>query len=124
MKSPLAKSIAALALLAVPAWAGTFTVLPLTGDLDSGISADKAYTLAIDMGDGANRTINGAVFTGSGAPGTNNFFTTGVTDTLNNWPVVDPPGALACSISSQAATGSGIASTWSSGGRPVPASLG
>ena len=94
MKSPLAKSIAALALLAVPAWAGTFTVLPLTGDLDSGISADKAYTLAIDMGDGANRTINGAVFTGSGAPGTNNFFTTGVTDTLNNWPVVNPPGAL------------------------------
>ncbi len=42
-----------------------------------------AYTLAVDVFDGANRTINGAVFTGSGGggnPGTNNYATTG----LNN----------------------------------------
>ena len=58
MKSILAASIA---LFAVPAWAGTFTVLPLTGDGDSGISADKAYTHAINVFDDPNLTINGAV---------------------------------------------------------------
>ncbi len=84
MKSALASSIAAtLALLSVPAFAGTFTVLPLTGDADSGITADGAYTHAINVFDGANVTINGAVFTGSGGganPGTNDYSTGG----LNN----------------------------------------
>lgn len=78
MKYILAASIA---LFTVPAWAGTFTVLPLTGDGDSGISADKAYTHAINVFDGPNLTINGAVFTGSGGggnPATNNYSTTGL----------------------------------------------
>jgi len=95
MKFALAGSIiATLALLSASGQAGVFTVLPLTGDADSGIGADKAYTLAVDMGDGSNRTVNGAVFTGGAAPGTNNFSTTGVTDTLTNWPGVNPPGPL------------------------------
>jgi hypothetical protein len=63
--------------------AGVFTSNPITGDADSGISADKAYTLAVDIFDGPNRRINDAVFTGSGGggnPTTNNYTTAG----LNN----------------------------------------
>ena len=97
MKSALAASIAAtFTLLSIPAQAGTFTVLPLTGDIDSGISADKAYTHAIDMGDGPNRTVNGAVFTGSGGganPATNNYSTTGITDLLPGWVNPNVSGA-------------------------------
>ena len=97
MKTALVTSIAAtLALLAVPAWAGTFTVAPLTGDADSGIAAGKAYTHAIDMGDGPNRTVNGAVFTGSGGganPATNDYFTTGITDLLPGWANPNVSGA-------------------------------
>jgi hypothetical protein len=74
---------ALLALSSLSSVAGTFTNTTITGDADSGISGDKAYTHAIDVFDGANRTINGAVFTGSGGggnPATNNYSTTG----LNN----------------------------------------
>jgi hypothetical protein len=85
---------ALLALSAAAAAAGTFNVQPLTGDADSGISGNNAYTHAIDMGDSANRTINGAVFTGGGLAGTNNYSTTGLNATLNNWPAVNPPGPL------------------------------
>ncbi len=73
--------------------AGTFNLQPLTGDADSGISTNNAYTHAIDMGDGANRTINGAVFTGGGAAGTNNYSTTGITDTLPGWANPNVGGA-------------------------------
>lgn len=81
--------------LAAPALsfaAGTFSTAPLTGDADSGISTNNAYTHAIDMGDGANRTINGAVFTGGGTPGTNNYTIGGIDSQLTNWPAVNPPG--------------------------------
>ena len=75
--------------------AGSFSVQTLTGDGDSGISGNNAYTHAIDMGDGPNRTINGAVFTGSGGggnPGTNNYATAEIPNVLANWPGVNPPG--------------------------------
>src|SRR5690606_14505158 len=56
---------------------GVFSVLPLTGDGDSGITAGSAFTTALDLNYTGNRTINDAVFTGSGAgsatPSTNNY---------------------------------------------------
>src|SRR5436190_16685538 len=84
-------------LLAVPAVslaAGTFSTATLTGDADSGISSNNAYTHAFDIGDGANRTINGTVFTGGGPGGTNNFATTGLTGGVANWPASNPPGPV------------------------------
>ena len=60
--------------------AGTFSVVPLTGDADSGIAADAAFTHAINVFDAANVKINGAIFTGSGTganPTTNDYTTTG-----------------------------------------------
>ncbi len=66
---------------AASAQAGLFSSSILTGDADSGISADTAYTHAINVNDGPNLTINGAVFTGSGVganPATNDYSTTGL----------------------------------------------
>ncbi|MEO6436045.1 MAG: lamin tail domain-containing protein, partial [Tepidisphaeraceae bacterium] len=62
--------------------AGTFSVVTLTGDADSGIAADAACTHAINVSDTPNLIVNGAVFSGSpgGAnPSTNNYSTTGLT---------------------------------------------
>lgn len=69
------------------AQAGTFNLYTLSGDADSGISADNAYTHAIDTNGNGNTTVNGAVFSASygGNPGsqanstgTNNYSTTGL----------------------------------------------
>lgn len=60
--------------------AGTFTVTTLTGDADSGIATDAAYTHAINFKTAANVTVNGAVFTGTGTgtnPTTNDYTTSG-----------------------------------------------
>ncbi len=106
---------ALLSLSVVSAFAGTFNVQPLTGDADSGISGNNAYTHAIDMGDGPNRTINGAVFTGSGGganPATNNYSTTELPNVLPNWPAVNPPGP-----SVTGATG-GLFTNFNYGGAP------
>ncbi len=68
--------------------AGTFSVAPLTGDANSGITADAAYTHAINVYDTANATINGAVFTGSGNganPATNDYGTTGFNNGLTGF---------------------------------------
>ena len=70
MKHCFSVALVGALLAAVPAaTAGTFSTRSLYGDGDSGIANDKAYTHAIDMGDVANRTVNGAVFTGSGGGG-------------------------------------------------------
>ena len=79
--------------------AGVFTSNPITGDADSGISADKAYTLAVDIFDGPNRRINDAVFTGSGGggnPTTNNYTTSGLNNgfTGNVPPITGNVGGL------------------------------
>ncbi|MGI8605388.1 MAG: lamin tail domain-containing protein [Verrucomicrobiales bacterium] len=89
MKSPLwfiRSSLTRLLLAVLPtiplAEAGTFSVVTLTGDADSGIAADAAFSHAINVNDTPNLTVNGAVFTGSpgGAnPFTNNYSTTGLT---------------------------------------------
>ena len=49
---------------ALPAFAG-FTVTPLTGNSDSGISVSKTYTHAVDF-NGSGETINGVVFAAGG----------------------------------------------------------
>ncbi len=85
-----------VSLTAMTSLAGTFNVQPLTGDADSGISGNNAYTHAIDMGDVPNRTVNGAVFTGSGGganPATNDYSTTGITNLLPNWSNPNVGGA-------------------------------
>lgn len=77
--------------------AGTFTFAPITGDADSGISADKAYTHAVDFRGGlmpdTATTINGVPFHIGGLNGPN-YSTTGL---LLTWPVdlptnSTPPG--------------------------------
>ena len=77
MKTTLTGSIAAtLVLLTVSAHAGLFTLSPFTGDADSTITADGAYTHAINVAGTGNLTVNGAVFTGPGAignPSTNDY---------------------------------------------------
>ena len=60
--------------------AGVFSTATLTGDASSGITADAAFTHAINVYDSGNAKVNGAVFTGSGTgtnPTTNNYSTTG-----------------------------------------------
>ncbi len=75
-------------LLAAGLSAGTFTPDPLTGDVDSGIAAGKAYTHAINLNHTGNTTVSGAVFTGSGAnvdnPGTNNYRTANMANNFVN----------------------------------------
>jgi hypothetical protein len=57
---------------APPASAGNISYFPITGDRDSGISADNTYTHAIDFGsqpvDGDVATVNGVIFA-DGGPG-------------------------------------------------------
>ena len=94
----LTTTIATL-LSAASAQAGVFSSSILTGDADSGITADKAYTHAITVFDNANLTINGAVFTGSGGggnPATNNYSTTGLGNGFggNSTPITGAVGGL------------------------------
>ena len=84
-----------LCLAAHTAVAGTFSVVPLTGDADSGITADAAYTHAINVFDTANAKINGAVFTGSGGatnPATNDYTTTGFNNGYNGFDALANDG--------------------------------
>ncbi len=50
-------------LLASPALAQTITYVPITNDADSGISAAKTYTHALDFGTNAGANVNGVAFT-------------------------------------------------------------
>ena len=75
--------------------AGTFSVVPLTGDADSGIAADAAFTHAINVFDAANVKINGAIFTGSGTganPTTNDYTTTGFNNGFNGFDALANDG--------------------------------
>ncbi len=73
-RSILATSVLSLLALCASAQAGTFNLYTLSGDADSGINADNAYTHAIDINGNGNTTVNGAVFTSTfgGNPGTTN----------------------------------------------------
>ncbi len=84
-----------LLFLANPVFAGTFTTAPLTGDGDSGISGATSYTHAIDLGAAGNVTVNGAVFTGGFAGGTNTYGMTGADNTLPAWAGSGVTGATA-----------------------------
>ncbi len=91
-RSILAFSVLSLlALCASAQAAGTFQLFSLSGDADSGISANDAFTLAIDINGNGNTTVNGAVFSSSfggnpgtngNSPGTNNYSTTGLDNTF------------------------------------------
>ena len=106
MKPPkqiLIAGAAALLVLCASAQAGNFNLYTLTGDADSGINADNAYTHAIDVNGNGNTTVNGAVFTSSfggnpgnqgNIPGTNNYATTGL------------PGTTSCASTTGAKTAS------------------
>ena len=75
MKTP-SILLASILTLSVPSFGGVFSLTPFTGDGDSGIVADGAYTHAINVAGNGNLTINGAVFTGSGGggnPATNDY---------------------------------------------------
>ncbi|MDB6070523.1 MAG: motif protein [Verrucomicrobiales bacterium] len=79
--------------------AGDFTTTAITGDADSGISADKAYTVAVDVFGTGNVRINDAVFTGSGGggnPGTNAYATSGLNNGFTGFanPVSGNTGAM------------------------------
>lgn len=87
----LATAAVALFLLSTHACAaGTFSVVSLTGDADSGITAGSAFTHAFNVNAASNGTVNGAVFTGTGQlaagvnPTTNNYSTTGFTSSFVN----------------------------------------
>ena len=81
MSSRFFAAILSLLLSPVPSLAaGTFSTTTLTGDASSGITADAAFTHAINVYDAGNAKVSGAVFTGSGTvanPATNNYSTTG-----------------------------------------------
>jgi MprA protease rhombosortase-interaction domain-containing protein len=74
--------LSALFVARAAAAAGTFTVAPITGDADSGISAAKTYTHAIDFGRSlpgdTARTINGVVFQIGGPSGPDYSMTGGL----------------------------------------------
>src|SRR3954468_3557131 len=82
-------ALLALVLPAAPVLAaGTFSIVPLTGDADSGISAESTFTHAINVYDAPNLKISGAIFTGSGTsanPFTNNYSTAGFNNTFNGF---------------------------------------
>ncbi len=69
-----------------------FSAAAMTGDADSGITPDKAFTHALNFNATGNRTVSGAVFTGTGAnvdnPATNNYSTANLT---NNYANHNPP---------------------------------
>ena len=60
-------AIALLSALPTNAPAAIFAQAPFTGDADNGIDPSKAYTHAINYDFTGNVTVNGAVFTGTGA---------------------------------------------------------
>ena len=74
---------AVVALAVSPASAGLFSSAAMTGDSDSGISSSNTYTAAVNLG-GSNVTVNGVLFTGSGAntSGAGWALTTGAGNTL------------------------------------------
>ena len=82
----LAAALAAISFAGTPAAAGTFTDTNFTGDADSGIVGHGVYTHALKLDFDDNRTVNGAVFTGTGtgvaAPSTNNYSIAGPTNTF------------------------------------------
>ena len=107
MKPPkhiLTSGAAALLLaLCASAHAGTFNLYTLTGDADSGISANDAFTHAIDINGNGNTTVNGAVFTASfggnpgnqgNIPGTNNYSTTGLPNTFGGYTPPNVGGTI------------------------------
>ncbi|HEV7867387.1 MAG TPA: PEP-CTERM sorting domain-containing protein [Chthoniobacteraceae bacterium] len=53
-----------------PSFAGTFSVLPWTGDADSGISPLKNYTAVADFAGDGSRNVNGVLFSDTGRVGT------------------------------------------------------
>ena len=80
--------------------AGVFSFSPITGDADSGISASKTYTHAVDFGAGGNAggfpniidqatTVNGVPFTIGGTQGTN-YSTTGLNAYIGTNPWTTP----------------------------------
>lgn len=63
---------AALCVLPVPVFSGTFTFTNLTADEDTGIDPSKTYTHLVDFGtDAGAATINGVKFTAKGRTGSN-----------------------------------------------------
>ena len=98
----LAVSMALFAADARPA--GVFTAIPITGDADSGISAAKVYTHAVDFGAGGpgggfpniidpGTTVNGVPFHIGGRTGPG-YTTTGTPDYIgtNPWTTSTPSG--------------------------------
>ncbi len=75
--------------------AGTFSTTTLTGDANSGVAADSAFTHAINVYDAGNVKVNGAVFTGSGLvanPTTNNYSTTGFNNAFTGFDALANDG--------------------------------
>ncbi len=102
-RSILATGALSLLALCASAQAGTFNLYTLTGDVDSGISANDAFTLAIDINGNGNTTVNGAVFSSSygGNPGTqanstgtNNYSTTGLDNTFGAYTPPNVTGSI------------------------------
>jgi hypothetical protein len=89
MLPPFLRILPALIVSAIAAHgAGTFSITTLTGDANSGIAADSAFTHAINVFDTGNAKINGAIFTGSGGaanPSSNNYSTTSWINGFNNF---------------------------------------
>ena len=84
--------------------AGTFAFAPVTGDADSGISAAKTYTHAVDFGAGGNSggfpnlvdtgtTVNGVTFH-IGGPSGPGYTSTGLLNYIGTspWTTSVPPG--------------------------------
>jgi hypothetical protein len=72
---------------------GTFSTGTLSGDSDIGLTADGTFTHAINLGDSANLTVNGVVFSGGGLGGTNNYNVTGTNATFTGWSAPQISGA-------------------------------
>jgi hypothetical protein len=64
--------------------AGTFNVVPFTGDADSGVSAVNSYTHLLDFA-GPGATVNGVPFVGAGQVGSN-YGLANIPNTFNNSP--------------------------------------
>ena len=65
----IATALTALSLSVISAHAGTFSVLGLTGDADSGISTAKTYTAKADFRGDGTQSINGVAFSDTGFTG-------------------------------------------------------
>ncbi len=95
----LRSALCVLLLSVLSTEAGTFSVTSLTGDADSGITADAVFTHAINFNTAANATVNAAVFTGSGTganPVTNDYVTAGFNNGYTGFtaPVTGAVGGL------------------------------